>query len=307
MTKEQGQSPSTHPGSRRGQNCLKTLPISPYLGKMACESMVRQPISGTNLPERRRSPLSFFLMVFAMSAPFWLIGATSSWRLLPGVPTSAIQLICPSLAAVLLVYREDGVRAATDLVKRSLDYKRMTPTVWLLPIILLMPAAMLISYVTMRLLRVPLPTVEINWLSVAPLFLALFLAGLGEELGWSGYVIDPLQDRWGALGASLILGAVWAAWHVVPLQQVDRAAAWIAEWCFATVALRILHTWLYNNTGKSVFGQALFHASANTSWPLFPNNGSHYDPKITGIILAVTAVFVVLVFGPSRLTRETNS
>lgn len=238
-----------------------------------------------------------------MSVPFWLIGATSSQQLLPGVPTSALQLICPSLAAVLLVYREGGARAITDLLKRSFDYKRMTATVWLLPILVLMPAAMLISYATMRLLEVPLPTVEINWLSVAPLFLALFVAGLGEELGWSGYVIDPLQNRWGALGAGLILGAIWAAWHVVPLQQVGRAAAWIAEWCLATVALRILHTWLYNNTGKSVFGQALFHASSNLSWQLFPNNGSHYDPKITGIVLGVTAAIVVMMFGPSRLTR----
>ena len=227
----------------------------------------------------------------------------SSWQLLPGVPTSALQLICPSLAAVLLVYREGGVRAITDLLKRSVDYKRMTAMVWLLPILVLMPAAMLISYATMRLLEVPLPAVAINWLSVAPLFLAFLVAGLGEELGWSGYVIDPLQDRWGALGASLMLGAIWAAWHVVPLQQAGRAAAWIAWWCLATVALRILHTWLYNNTGKSVLGQALFHASSNTSWQLFPNNGSHYDPKITGIVLAVTAAIVVMMFGPRRLTR----
>lgn len=265
-----------------------------------------QQIAGTDVPERRRSPLSFFSLVFAMSAPFWLIGAARNRPLLPGVPVSALQVLCPCLAAVLLLHREDGVRAATDLLKRSFDYKRLTARLWLLPMLLLMPATMFVSYAAMRLLGFPLTIVEIDWLFVAPLFLALFSAGLGEELGWSGYVIEPLQDRWGALGASLILGAVWAAWHFVPLLQVGRAATWIAGWFVATVALRILHTWLYNNTGKSVFGQALFHASTNTSWQLFPNSGSHYDPKIAGIVLAVTAALVVMIFGSSRLTRHAN-
>jgi len=76
--------------------------------------------------------------------------------------------------------------------------------------------------------------------------------------------------------------------------QADRAPSWIAGWCLATVALRVLHTWLYNNSGKSVFGQALFHAISNLSWQLFPDAGSHYDPRITGPILAILAVFVAV-------------
>src|SRR3970040_925850 len=103
-----------------------------------------QRISDPRAPEKTRSPLSFFLLVFALSAPFWLAGAASSWELLPGVPTGALQLVCPCLAAVRLVYREGGIRAATDLLKRSFDYKRITARLWLLPILLLMPAVMLI-------------------------------------------------------------------------------------------------------------------------------------------------------------------
>jgi membrane protease YdiL (CAAX protease family) len=50
---------------------------------------------------------------------------------------------------------------------------------------------------------------------------------LGEELGWSGYAIDLLQARWGALGAGILLGSVWAVWHFVPLAQVHRSPGWI--------------------------------------------------------------------------------
>lgn len=255
----------------------------------------------------QRSALLFFLLVFALSAPVWLIGAVSRWQLLPGVPASGIMAMCPALAATLLVYRDGGGSAITVLFKRSLDYSRITTSAWLLPMLLLTPAVMFISYAAMQLLELPLPAADINWCAAVPLFLVLFFAALSEELGWSGYALDPLLDRWSALGASLILGSVWAAWHIVPLQQAGRATTWIAWWCLATVSLRILHTWLYRNTGNSIVGQALFHASFNTSWQLFPDHGSHYNPKITGLVLAVTAACVVWRWGPSRLVRQTHS
>ncbi|CAN5862273.1 type II CAAX endopeptidase family protein [soil metagenome] len=253
-------------------------------------------------PSTRSLPL-FFLLVFALSLPFWWLGSTIRWQLLPGVPVSAFMFICPCLAAMVLTYRDDGAKAAVALFKRSFDYRRIVAKVWLIPIFLLVPVAMLLSFAAMRLLGRPVPTPEISILSVSLLFTAFFVAAVGEELGWSGYAIEPLQERWHALPASLILGAVWAAWHFVPLLQAGNSSHWIAWWCLVTVALRVLHTWLYNNTGRSVFGAALFHASANLSWQLFPNNGSHYDPEITGLILATMAVFVVLIWGPRRLRR----
>ena len=103
------------------------------------------------------------------------------------------------------------------------------------------------------------------------MFVTFFVCALGEELGWSGYVIDPLQDRRSALQASVLLGLVWAAWHLVPLIQADRSPEWIGWWSLYTAASRILMTWLYNNTGKSVFAAALYHDMSNLSWQLFPD------------------------------------
>lgn len=74
----------------------------------------------------------------------------------------------------------------------------------------------------------------------------------------------------------------------------------------AMVAERVLQVWLYNNTGKSVFAAALFHAMVNVTWQLFPNQGSHYDPRITGLIAAFVAVIVTVVWGPRTLTRNRN-
>lgn len=159
-------------------------------------------------------------------------------------------------------------------------------------------AWMLLTYALMRFLNLPLPTARYP-IQAAPVLLpALFIAPLGEELGWSGYVIDPKQHRWNTLEASIVLGLVWAAWHIVPLTQADRSLGWIAWWSLATVASRVLIVWLYNTTVRSVFAASLFHGISNLSWLLFPNYGSHYDPRISAPIIALAAAIVAIVWGP---------
>jgi uncharacterized protein len=247
------------------------------------------------LPGRELPLLPFFLGVFILSIPFWWIGAVTGLELLPGLPVSALAAFCPVMAAILVLSRTSGGAGVTAL------HERLRPRFWLVPILLLMPAAMALAYGWMRALGVPLPMPHFAVGAVPGMFLAFFLAALGEELGWSGYAIDPMQRRWGALPASLLLGGVWAAWHVIALLQAHRAPVWIAWWTLSTVAARVLHTWLYNNTGRSVLGAALFHASSNLSWQLFPNQGSHYDPRFVGPILAVLAALVTILWGPRTL------
>jgi membrane protease YdiL (CAAX protease family) len=130
-----------------------------------------------------------------------------------------------------------------------------------------------------------------------------FVGALGEEVGWQGYAIGPLQSRWNALTASVILGIVWAAWHVVPLIQLNRAPAWIAWQCMTLVLARILIVWLYNNTGKAVLAAILFHAMNNVTTVLLPNYGWPYDPFSAVIILAVSAALTTFLWGPETLAR----
>jgi hypothetical protein len=71
----------------------------------------------------RRSPLKFFLLVFALSAPLWLIGAVTPLELLPGLPVSSLMAFCPLIAASILVYREEETAGVTGLLKRSFDWQ----------------------------------------------------------------------------------------------------------------------------------------------------------------------------------------
>jgi uncharacterized protein len=73
------------------------------------------------------------------------------------------------------------------------------------------------------------------------------------------------------------------------------------------VAARVIIVWLYNNTGKSVFVAALFHTMINLTWQMFPINGSYYDPRVIGLITAIVAVVVVIVWRPRTLAHYSNT
>jgi hypothetical protein len=161
---------------------------------------------------------------------------------------------------------------------------------------------MALEYAMMKLTGMPVPDPQFTFIALPAFFVLFFVGGVGEEIGWTGYATDPLQARRTALEASIILGIVWAIWHMMPYFQGHNTSIWLLGQCGATVVLRVLILWIYNNTGKSLFAAIAFHASANLSeLVLFPIYGSHYDPVIAFFLLAVTAVAVVILWGPKTL------
>lgn len=254
----------------------------------------------------KRSALKFFLLVFIISAPFFLIGSIAEQKLpLPfNLPVGALVLVCPITVALILVYRENGSDGAKQLLKRSFDYKRIKSKIWYVPIFFLMPGIIVLEYGLMKLMGTPVPNFQFPVLML-PVFFALFFIGaIGEEMGWTGYATDPLQDRWTALEASLILGTVWAIWHVTPFVQAQYAPIWVFWKSASTVLLRVLIVWIYNNTGKSLFAAIAFHAMANVSeLVLFPIYGSYYDPFIAFIIMAITVTIIIFLWGSKTLAR----
>ena len=59
----------------------------------------------------------------------------------------------------------------------------------------------------------------------------------------------------------------------------------------------------YNTTRRSVFVASLFHTTINVSWQLFPIHGSHFDPRVTGLMTAFLAAIVSVIWGPQTLAR----
>jgi membrane protease YdiL (CAAX protease family) len=174
----------------------------------------------------RRSLLGFHALLLAFSVPFLLAGAVTGIQFPARLPVSSLMAVCPTLAALILVYREAGPEGLRSLWKRAFDPTRIRP-IWYLPSILLMPTIALLAYWVIRLTGRPLPEPRVAFVAIPVLFLVFFISAAAEEIGWSGCVLDPVQDRWGALAAGVIIGAVWAAWHALPWVQV-QGPAWTA-------------------------------------------------------------------------------
>ena len=254
-----------------------------------------------------RSPLTFCLLVFCLSIPVWVLGPLAE-RLLPGqmptdLPVSSSMAFCPIIAAVILVRRDEGAEGVKRLLRRAFDYKRIGRKTWYVPVLFLWPAVMVLEYGLLKLVGVPLPDPRLPVLMLPLSFAIFFVAAVGEEMGWQGYAIDPLQGRWGALTASILVGIVWAGWHVVPFVQMGRTPAWILWQGTSMVMARILTVWIYNNTGRSVFAAILFHAMNNVATVLLPGYGWPYDPFLALVITAPAAAVITFLWGGDTLAR----
>lgn len=247
-------------------------------------------------------PYIYFLVVMLLSVPFWLAGHAAGELPIPiDLPASALMAFVPGIVALVFVWRETGRTAATELLARSFDWKRVGHPGWFAAAALFMPATLVASYLAMRMTGAALPPPQFELLIVPVFFAMFFAAALGEEIGWQGYAFDRMKGT--ALSAALILGAVWTLWHVVPYFQTGRGLEWVAWHCGVTMLLRIVTVWLYVNGGRSVFIAALFHAMCNVAFFLYPVYGSHYDPVSTFAVLGIATAAIVWLWGPQTLAR----
>ena len=126
-----------------------------------------------------------------------------------------------------------------------------------------------------------------------------------EELGWRGFALPRLQERYSPLVASAILGVLVVIWHV-PLVLLGMLPAYAL---FATFAFTIVFGWLFNNTNGSVLMTLIAHAADGLV--ITGNLGLNAIDSERHVMLlvatwCVTALVVVLLYGPT-LTRRPNA
>ena len=241
--------------------------------------------------------LTYLGLVLIISLPFWALMVFYPIQLLPGLPISALSVLAPTLGAAMLTYKNEDFSGVGHLFSRAFDFRRITNPAWYLPFIMINPLIAFLAYQYLRLTGISLPPVSLTW-AVLPMFLFFFIGALAEEIGWTGYMTEPLVYQWGIGKTGIFLGVVWALWHAFSLLQVSRSFAWIGGWALGTISLRVIMVWLHTYSGKSVFAAALFHAIINLCWQLFPVNGSYYDPFVFGVVA------LVLALGITTLGRE---
>lgn len=247
---------------------------------------------------------AFILLVFGLSVPFYLIGMTG-WRLpgLPMLPLSALMGFVPMAAAMVLFARSGRGSAVFQLLARLFDPISWKGAIWLVLAVIFMPVVCLVEYGVLSQRSVALPAVRLETTNILFLLTAFLIGAIGEELGWQGYAYPALRRSHTVLGAALIIGVVWAIWHILPFLQLGRGGGWIMWHSLCAVALRVLIVWFFEASRQCMLIAVVFHAMINLSWAIFPAQGSAYDPFIAFLILAPTATVAALVGMPGNRRR----
>jgi uncharacterized protein len=257
-----------------------------------------------------KQPLKFFFLVFAISIPLWIIDTIIHVKtsLMDFSIIDILAAFIPITVASILVYQEEGYVGIKTLFKRIFDFDRITKKCWYLSIIFLPFFLYFLIYIVILISGFPLVhTLNIPFKSIPFLFLLFFLGAICEETGYMGYAIEPMQTRFGALKASILIGIPWAIWHYPSIIQQGHDAVWIAWATLGTVAVRILIVWIFNNTQKSLFACVLFHTMMNLGRPLFPKDKIHNPlvdyPEIHYSVIAVVALIVILFWDSKTLAK----
>jgi membrane protease YdiL (CAAX protease family) len=259
----------------------------------------------------------FYLLAFGWTWLFWVSLALHEQDLV-SLPDGIYRYLSesnpaawgPLLAALFLTFLNAGWGGIKDLLKQGLRVR--FGVFWYAVVLLLFPVVIGGATWLAQLSgeEIPPSPAFADPVAIPISFVAIFFLGgpLQEEFGWRGYATDRLQSRYNALVASIVIGVLWAAWHL-PLFFIPREEVYYNQpvWgiFLADVLVTVLLTWVYNNTGKSIFAVMLLHTSFNWSNYLFTGLYTDVGGQLFFGAMIVIVVIVVAVWGPKKLVRET--
>lgn len=100
-----------------------------------------------------------------------------------------------------------------------------------------------------------------HWL-VYQLVAQFLIVGIGEELGWRGWLLPILAQRYTVITCVALTTAIWGLWHF-PIFFAGYQI--VVPWLMMLVALGFITTWLWYKVDGNVFVLAVMHASFNGS------------------------------------------
>jgi membrane protease YdiL (CAAX protease family) len=218
----------------------------------------------------------FILFTDPLVAVFGEMGITN--------PLFILAVYSPGVAALFLVWRHYGLKGLGRFLQRLALWR--APGYWWVFLILGIPAIVYAGAALKGTLGGPFPFAP--WYQVFPaLAIALFLGPI-EEFGWRGLALPLLQRMFAPIGAGLIVGLIWAVWHIPAfLIGGTPQSAWsFAPYFAGVIAGSVILTALFNDSRGSLLMAVLIHFQLNN--PVWP------DAQPWDNLLLVAAAFVVV-------------
>lgn len=228
-----------------------------------------------------RVPLRFFIFTFLWSWIVWsplalaglgIFPLNEDLRSLMTMPALILGAFGPAVGACLSVWTLEGRAALVSFLRRFLSL-RFGWKAWAL-IFLVLGALNVASWYVVEPLgydRLPmlLPSIyafPVWWLVM------VFLGGGQEEVGWRGYILEPLEAKYGLWGGNIVLGLVWACWHI-PLWFIPGSSQEympFAAFALGTVGLSFFFSWVIKASGGRPLSALVAHGTYNAFIALFP-------------------------------------
>jgi uncharacterized protein len=250
----------------------------------------------------RHDLLLYFVLAYVVSWATWplvILNPESS----PLVPFG------PLIAAVVVALLAGGLRELRALLGQLLRW-RVHP-IWYV-IALLGPFVLAAGAAALAVAAgAPAPNLEAytDWLGIGGTLLStMVIVGLFEEVGWRGFALPRLQRRLDALWAALVLGVVWAVWHLPELISDPTGQRPPLQYVVWILAQSVILAWLYNSTNGSLPIVIICHAAINTAGrfmlPEFSGDAYQVVWWFMVALYVVIAVIVTLLGGAKRLSTS---
>jgi uncharacterized protein len=263
---------------------------------------------------------AFFLLTFALTWAAWAVAAAIPARATSGVTALHVLRVlafhlgvfAPAIVALALTARHEGRAGVRALLGRIGRWE--VGVRWYLFAAGYMLAIKLAAALVHRVATGGWPRFgDTPWPLMLLAAVAFTWVQAGEEVGWRGYALPRLTTRLGLAGASLLLGAVWAAWHL-PLfyaPEGDTYGQSFPLYLLQVTALSVAMAWLYWRTGGSLLLVMLLHAAVNNTAGVVPSaattaanplsfRGSPVSLLTAGLLWAVAAYLLYRMRGVRR-------
>jgi hypothetical protein len=227
-----------------------------------------------------RSLLKFFSLTYLVSwacfiATAAISGGTASTPSGLAILSGSIYLLgvfAPSLVALALTARAEGRAGTLALLRRIVEWR--VGARWYVFAVGYMAAIKLAVALLYRIATGAWPPFgpETLYIMVGAIVLSTPVQA-GEEVGWRGYALPRLARHLGLAPASIVLGVIWACWHLpfFLIPGSDKSGQSFPVYLLDATALSVAMAWLYWRTNGSLLLTMLMHAAVNNTKDIVPS------------------------------------